>query len=429
MENEIKFYDNNINDDGNEISANGKPKMKIWKKILIGLFISIITLIGLFFYLPSVLGIFFRDIPKVNDADLKLEPIMVSDSDNAYFDYKKLDSIVVNKVGDQNITTFLASNNWNQSFVDEILNKNQEAIQIFEQSVQKSKYQDPIIANLNSLGPDTVLFSLTNMRTMAQVISIKSANLSKEGKQKEALDEAFEIIDMGQKLKHSPTLIHYLVGIAINKTGLERIQYLIKDSNLSADILNIYQGRLETSKNNNEDIKNAFKAEYISGVNTLNTLSSEKNASESLGLSDEKSIEQYMKASSRGFFYFHPNQTKELFADRTRKNMELLDKTCDQVAETKNTNQEKKNKYSIIKIYFTPNAIGKILNDVLNISLSSFVLKECEQKAFIINIQLDLAKKAYFNTNGKQPESMNDLVPGYIPKPLIDPYNGEEVKF
>ena len=136
-----------------------------------------------------------------------------------------------------------------------------------------------------------------------------------------------------------------------------------------------------------------------------------------------------MKASSRGFFYFHPNQTKELFADRTRKNMELLDKTCDQVAETKNTNQEKKNKYSIIKIYFTPNAIGKILNDVLNISLSSFVLKECEQKAFIINIQLDLAKKAYFNTNGKQPESMNDLVPGYIPKPLIDPYNGEEVKF
>lgn len=428
MENnsKIEFDNKELNYSENKMLIAEKPKMKIWKKILIGVIISIFVLGGLLLYLPSILGIFFRDIPKVNDADLKLEPIVVSDSDNAYFDYAKIDSIVINKAGDQDTATFLASKNWDQSFVDEILNKNQEAIQIFEQSVRKSKYQDPIMTDLNSFGPNTILSPVSHIRTMAQVISIKSANLSKEGKQKEALEKAFEIIDMGQKLKHSQTLIHYLVGIAINKVGLERIQYLIKDSNLSADILNTYQGRLETFKNNNENIKNIFKSEYILGVNALNMLSTEEITS-SVALSNTDSVDKYMRNSSRGFFYFHPNQTKELFANRARKQMALVDKTCDQIAGVNSEN--KLAKRSLIKIYFTPNAIGKILNDVVDVSLNSFILKECEQKTLIVNIQLDLAKRAYFNANGKQPESINDLIPNYLPQELIDPYNGKEIKF
>ena len=128
MENEIKFCDNNSDGNENKKFTTEKPKMKMWKKILIVIIISIFFLVGLLLYLPSILGIFFRDIPGVNDADLKIEQTIVPDSDNAYFDYIKLDSMLTNKIGDKDVATFLANNDWDQNFVDKILSKNQKRL-------------------------------------------------------------------------------------------------------------------------------------------------------------------------------------------------------------------------------------------------------------------------------------------------------------
>lgn len=356
-----------------------KQKKKLWKKILIWFFAVLFVLIILFYSSPHILGLFYKDISSVNDSDLRIVPEVVADSDNAYFDYLKLSGKVISSVGGKDVDTFLAGTDWNQNFVDTILTQNQTAIQIFENSSQKTKYQDPAFSNVDNLTAAAVTFPLGDVRKISKIMSIKSTDLSRKGNLLEALTNAFEITDTGQKIENSyGDLIGVLSGSAIKQIGLERIQRLIKSPSLSPDQIYVYQSKLESYKDNKEKIASAFKFEYIRQTNTIGN---------SLGNALKEA--KMSSANLRASFYYQPNKTRQLLAESMRKNILFSSETCDQLKEVNTPEPEK---LSAAKLYFTPNAIGVILSRVISVTMTSPYLKDCEQDKLITDLQSELAK-------------------------------------
>jgi hypothetical protein len=355
-----------------------KPKRKLWKKILIWFFAVMLFLIILFYSLPHILGLFYKDIASVNDSDLRITPEVVSKTDNAYFDYVKLSGKVVSTVDGKEAGTYLSGSDWDQTFVDTLLNQNLPALQIFAESLRKAKYQDPVFSDYNNLTLEAETFPLGDVRDISKIMSVLSANLSRSGNLPEALAIAFEITDTGDKIeKSNGNLLNILSGIAIKQIGLERIQRLIKSPSVSPEAASIYRSKLESYRNNKEGIANAMKVGYISQANTISK--SINDAVIKAGIDPVK---------LRNNFYYQPNNTKLLLADSMRKNIAYSKMTCDQLKEIKDPEREK---ISALSLYFTPNPIGRILVNVMSIPLSSQYLKDCEQDKMITDLESSLA--------------------------------------
>ena len=354
-----------------------KPKRKLWKKILIWFFAVVLVLIVLFYSLPHILGLFYKDISSVNDSDLRITPEVVAKADNAYFDYLKLNGKVVSSVGSQDITAFLAGADWDQNFVDVILNQNLPALQSFAESVHKPKYQDPAISDIDNLTAETVTFPLGDVGKISKITSVLSANLARSGNLSEALAVAFEITDTGDKIeKSNGDLLNILSGIAIKQIGLERIQRLIKSPGVSPEAVSIYRSKLESYRNNKESIANAMKVEYISQTNTI-----------SKSINDAVIKAGIDPAKLRNNFYYQPNNTKLLLAESMRKNIAYSKLTCDQLKEIK---EPERKKISPLSLYIKPNAVGLILDQIMSVSLISPYLKDCDQEKLITDLESNL---------------------------------------
>jgi hypothetical protein len=360
-----------------------KPKMKVWKKILIGIFAAIIFLIVLFYSSPYILGLFFRDISTVADTDLIIIPKNISNSDNAYYDYIKLDGKVFTSANGIKISDFLSGGDWDQNFVDSILSQNQEAITIFDASAAKSNFQNPDFSDPRKINMgDAPPSYMKNIRDISQVISLQSADLSRKGNLDEAINKAFEITGAGQKIENSTCdLICFLTGIAIKDIGIQRLNRILPNVDISSENAAIYNSNLSSYLNNKEPLADAFKVEYMRQTNTISN--SMENALQEANLDPAK---------FKGNFYYQPNRIKELLANDARKYISDLDKSC---SDAKSAGETEPPKLSAWKLQFTPNAAGIILNAVLYVPSigDNMHSKYCDQEEPISNLQNILKKK------------------------------------
>lgn len=371
--------------DQNPDPLSEKPKRKIFKKIITWLSISLVVIIVLYFTLPYILGLFFKDLPSIDDSDLKVSPVAVSNSDNAYYDYQRLEGKIVTEIDGKKVSDFLAGGDWDQNFADSILAKNQDAIMIFNESSTKNYFQDPNFIDIGKLKMEDAPTSyLKDIRAISQVISIQSADLSKKGSVEEAISKALEVADAGQKIENSTCdTVCFLSGITIKDVGLQRLNRLLPNADLSSEKIAIYKNKLSSYLNNKEPLADAFKIEYARQKNTIS--SSMDSALREANLNP---------ANFKGNFYYQPNRIKELLANDARKYISDLDMSC-QEAKSAAEDKTERPKISIWKLYFTPNAVGVILNYVLYTPFmgSNFHVRFCDQEELISSLQNILASK------------------------------------
>lgn len=417
---------------------------KIKKALLIIagiILVPVILVIFLPFILPPALSIFSRDIKPINDSDLQLKNVEIPDEENAHFDLMKLEGNIVEKIGDKSLIAEHAGGEiWNQEYVDELLNGNKKALNFFDEAVEKPKFQDPTFSSPEAFSYDAQIKSLSYIRRIAQISSIKSANLLKQEKDQEALEEAFKILEIGQKIQNSQgTLIHYLVAIAVKDIGFKRIQGIIESTKLSPAILIEYSKKFNDFKENPDWIKNGFKGEYLSQVKAIDYITSTTSIKSIIGSDNTEWLDTLSERVKNNSFYFKPNKTKALFADYARAQIENADKPCDLTTDVQ-TEIEKRmmpirhdNQFlyflSIYKLYFTENVVGKILHNVMAVSLSGVQNRSCQTDFFGSSNQLLMAIKAYKLEKGGYPNSLAALVPRYLFEIPQDPFDGRPFRY
>ncbi|MCK4800143.1 hypothetical protein KAS31_04155 [Candidatus Parcubacteria bacterium] len=396
--------------------------MKKIKVITLG----IVAIIILIILLPSILNLFTKDIESFDDSDLKLYIIEINDEENGYFDLIKIKDVIYNPEGKEKEVRYMAENKvWDQALADEIINNNREAFELFSNAAKKPKYQYPLLANPENININMELPPLNTWRVMSYYSVIKSLNLSKQGRDKEAIEEALNSVYIGQKIQESQvSAIEYLVAIALKENGLETIKEIIKTSSLSNNELTDYAKILDLFYNNEKGLVSVIKGEYQTQANIIDTFTN-KDIKELVYLLEENEINKY-PSELKNSYHFRPNKTKLMFANYAREEIENVDKFCKDVNKI---NIQRKVSDSYIKSYFTENIIGNILYDVVANSLSGINIKKCNEDSLISITKIFIALKSYKNDNGDLPRSLNQLVPAYLESVPLDYFDGNQLRY
>ncbi len=412
----------------NELQTAAQPKKKKWKKIiLITIGIIVILIVGLL-SLPRLLNLFAKDIAPINDSDLQLQKVLVPNSDNAYFDLIKLSGAIYEpKDKSQTILDMVAGKTWDNQVAEDIVSKNSQAFAYFAEAAHKSKYQNPESAEPENITPNMVLPPMSSWRQMARLSAIRAMYLAKQGKDKEALDEALNSVIVGQKIQNSQaTLIEYLVAIAMKGVGLETVQKIIPSSKLTSAELKQYAQGLDKFYKNEDGLIMAFKSEYHIQSWVIDSIISGNTEALKLVVGEEESQNPEIAKKIKDNYYFQPNKTKLLFAEYARANIKSANKSCGEIKATQVRPLAPTNP---AKLYIEENAIGKIIHDVVAASLTSVSTKKCQEDLLIGATQAMIVIKAFKNDTNNYPVSLNELVPNYLSSVPQDPFDGKSLRY
>jgi hypothetical protein len=400
----------------------------------------LVILVILYFSLPTILHyVAGKDSPAPNDQDLQLKKISIPDSQNAYFDLIKLSDKQDGTKAEIKMTSpqgfssidIVNGKGWNQTLVEQAIEQNGAALDIFSAAAEKPKYQEPLNADPALITLDRELIAMNGWREAARLSVIKSELLSRQGKGLEAMDEALKSVKVGYLMEESQaTLINYLVGMAIKNSGLKMVQQNLRFRQYTNDELNNYAQILEQYKGTNEGIKNAFKGEYKTQTLAIDAITQHPDQywNDDSGLETEK---KKLVKKTYNHWLFKPNQTKNIFADYTKGQIIKADQGfCIGTENVDLLAPQPTNIFNAISLPLTENIVGKTLHDVIAVSLDSVFTKKCSQDALFSIVQLNIALKKYANTNaGLFPNTLNELVPVYISSIPNDPFDSKPLKY
>ena len=420
---------------------------------------GLIAFLGLLIVTPMVVlailnVVFGKDEPPPDDRDLLLSRVEISTTENAIYHFlpyydsgskeiilsywteaqeKLKESKEIYWPADKTEKNYqiIIGNEWDEELVKEVMEKNREFFEDFDRFIQSPYFQDPVIRDPASFGIDMPPLALGQYRTFAKLSLLRSTYLFKQGKEKEAFDETIKVIKMGQMLQDAPlpSMIQYLVGIAIKGMGLENLRAMIKETDLSVDLLKIYTHELSRFYANKESLEKIFKGEYISLMNAktkfIDSIPKGKKFSE-----EEKILLQEFLPSGKGeflarFSYFYkPNQTKRFFAEETRRQLEAVNKEWCWTPEIGPLIS-----YYGPKVIFTENLIGKTLHDIVMVGFGAVLQRKCFEDFSVASTQLLMAIKAYQIENKKLPDSLEELSPEYILELPQDPFDKKIIRY
>ncbi len=414
-----------------------KPKRWRGNKIVLTIAGIIILSIVTLLLIPKFQSLFFKDIAPIDDSDLSLKTITPSDNKflmdptlNAYFDLIKIENPVYMPEGKSSvISDMLAGKTWDNNVAEEIISNNQKSFRYFTEANNKQKFQDINRADPINITTWTYMPPLNNWRNMSKLSAIRALYLTKQGKDKEAMNEALNSVGIGQKIQESQiALIEYLVANSMKVIGLETIQKILTVSKLSSDDLKQYGQDLNKYYKNEDGLISSMKMEYHISQRYIDRV--KNNSSEIMsdfmveGMIEEFGPDFVNKIKSN--YYFQPNKTKSLIAENTRANISNVSISCNNIKTVEITKQTSEDPE---KLYVGENAVGKILHDISAIDLTSRIIKKCQEDVLIGATQVLIAIKAYKNNTGNYPDSLTDLVPSYLSSVPRDPFDEQILKY
>lgn len=403
-------------------------RKKVWKKIVLIIVGFLGVLVVGILSLPLVLGLFAKDIPLIDDSDLQLQKISIPDKDNAYFDLIKLDKAIYEpKDKSQVIADMVAGKTWDNQLTYEIISQNAPAFEYFNQAARKPNYQNPESADPANITPNMVLTPMNSWRQMAQLSAIRALYLARQGKDKEAFDEAWNSVNVSQKIQESQlTLIEYLVATAMKRVGLETIQKVVSSIKLSSGELKLYAQSLNRYYENEDGLVTSFKGEYYFNSWVIDSLASGSMEALKSVIGEQKSQNLNIVKRVKDNYYFQPNKTKLLLAEYARASIKSVNEFCGKIRATEVKPLAITHP---VTLYVEENAIGKILHDVLAVSLAGASKTKCREDLLVGATQAIIAIKAFKNDTNNYPISLNELVPDYLLSIPQDPFDEKPLKY
>jgi len=398
-------------------------------------------IIGLFFS-ASFFNIFWgRDIPPVDDSDLRLSKVEIPEEENAFFLLfqagEKLN--IIYERHEISFDEMAVGEKWDDEFARELIENNQEFFELFDKAMELPFFQFPEFQDPETIGIDVVIPGISVFRNMARLNSIKANYLFIEGEEEESLDLIIKTLKMGQLLQDTPVspFINYLVGLAIKDVGLQRLRIIIPGLTLSPEAIKNYIIQLDQFKENEQGLVTSWKTEYMffSKVKAVidktfsGQLSTEDLKKELEWLVDSD-IELFSKVTpnNRLNYFYKPNQTQQIFVEYYRNNIADANKDCYQIKPIEIELQIPLYGHPL-KMLFTENVIGKILYDITAVSLGNVFYPKCSRDFSITGTQLLLAMKAFQADNGRLPASSDELVPEYLSDIPKDPFDGQPIRY
>lgn len=335
-------------------------------KSLAAIIILVVIVIIIPLFLSIVKG---KDIPPVDDSNLQLQTINIPAEENAFYDLDKMHDLVETKSvpADKNLVSdYLTSDEWSKEVVIQILADNEEALQYYSAAAEKGKFQLPYTDDPSKIASDMPVTPLNSWREASRLSAVKAIWLAKNGQEREALNEAFKSITIGNAIINSQSLlITYLAGLSIKDSGLDTLQKVISIIPEDSSVLMEYQLKLEDHQARGNSAP--FIIEYLIIKQALDNI--EEKVEAELGTD--------IKFLINNKYYYKKNLTLSYYYDFYNQLVIEANKDCEEIKPAQELTYQLE-KSNLLKMYFVENAIGKYFTEIPELALNNILSKKCQ---------------------------------------------------
>jgi hypothetical protein len=415
---------------GDHISEN-KPAEKI--------LIILLSVLGMPIFMATMYvytsNAFWLDEGPFNSSDLRMDVLQIEDDKNAFFDLQKAHTILyASAEAGALLRDHGQGTTWDQSFVDSTLSTNRIAIEFFESASTKPQFQIPKYNTATNphLKPE---LNFEDMFLVIHLVAMDARDRFLNGDEQAAFEEALRIVRVGYLIEMSKSSnIEYSIGSAIRESGLSLIQDLSKETTLPAKTLQGYAEQVARYRDTSIGLVRTLNEEYLFTEEEL-----KKHSSDLLETITSRqttfSLFNQIRSDYNGLssFYYKPNKTHRLLAQAYRDSMNRVREDCGNASfqipsVNKTILAETEPSLSLL---LTENSAGKIfLRSSIEPAEASH-LQVCNMEFYTAATQTMLAIRAYENTNGSLPPTL-DILMEYISTDPFSPikaplqYNKEE---
>jgi hypothetical protein len=389
------------------------------KTIAILLSFSVVAFIGLKIYFFANSG----DEELLDNSHLVFETINIPDEKNGWFELKKAgEKMHYPEDKSELITEMVNGEAWDQKLVDELVEKNQEALEYFNKSAEYDFIVNPSRNNLSTenLNFDTVFESIPFYRNINKLNLILAKNEIKRNNLDRGISRFISSISVSYKIADKNILfIEYLLTLSVNTHNHSAISNTLNEISLRKDESIILQRELEKNK---ENLAYVFKGEFWNTANSFQSM----YKSEDLSETEKEFIAKNL--SNKSNFYLKPNKHLNALNKIATRNVENSYRSCNNLIPFETVDSIRYE--NPLSLFFTENAISKILIRLTSVNLDSIHKKRCAEDFDILALQVKLAANAFRNDNKRYPNDVEEIKKdGYLVAETPDSINGWDLKY
>lgn len=386
---------------------------KVW--IIAGITLVFLVGVGL---------LVLRDIGPVDDSDLALSPREVDPAQNPFPDLRLF------TLPDDDLDRISRGNRMlqgkeplDEAYLDELIEEFASERELFDRYAGMTDWQFD-----EEIRFTTLMDFISPWMRVAELKYFEFRRHLAEGKTDEAIEDALSLVRFGHGMQSARgTLILSLVGIAITERGHQALVEILQSGRLDEAQLNNLALRLDERDFSDELITDALRIEYQSFKLTVEDIASGKESWSGLtGGSTGGPL--VLRPGVPEFLNFKKNRTILLFADSYRQmilEVPLPRSEAPRLA-TRKAEEILKDRWRHL---VSGNAVGIIIFGVGIPAIDSMADRFSEQQIIHDLTRLQVALLRYRAEEGTYPESLDSLVPKYLPAIPLDEMDGKPLRF
>ena len=359
-----------------------------------------------------------RDDPPPDDGDLWVRGESIPDAENGFLLLDEAQRSAIQPPDSTAVYRAIEGDAWNATAVESFLAANAKALALRDQGLARGGFRWPDSGSTHAASAGYLV--------LAKCSSLRSLELFRRGREKEAIDEALKNIDLGCRLENGQGLfIHYLAGIATKDFGLHRLQQLVADAKLDSAELRECGQRLSPCGIASQGAANAARAEYRIRCSSIDGVLAQ--------LTHRGSRPPSIRAGLVWSYELKVNRTKVVLAAVCRAQVANAGLTYSESAPArdrlaKEASTSEADMQSALS-WLRPNGLGRsVLAVALGVGDPGAEVK-CRENVHVSAIRLQIAILGFQKAKGKLPDRLDDLVPEFIEAVPPDDFDGKPMRW
>lgn len=368
----------------------------------------------------------FWDTAAPDVGDLRLVPAAVLPEDNAYTYFLQATNAFCPPT-EFSYYRYTKGDPVDEALVYACITNNQETLDWIRRGVECPDCQLPGVAG-RALGPDRGIPN-ASFFGIGRVIAIQSRFERLQGRSAEATDACLLLLRFGNHL-HAGSVcnLDFMIGNAMVHTGLGQAEALSRDHRCEAQD----RARLATALANltptETVLDNVIRGEYVVLANILDRLPQTMAASlwyVGDGFWNRMRIKVYRSIFIPSYF-MQNNRTKHIIADDSRQ---VITHVSSVYADSPSWNDIRSGADVRGRLPFA-NTLGRwIVAMFSRVSLEYACQLKYRTESSIAGIRLILACRAFEEQMARLPDTLDELVPAFMPSVPRDPFDGQPFRY
>ncbi len=356
-----------------------------------------------------------RDLPQVDDADLRIErpPVDAERNLRTHLD-RRIERMAWDDDYAERVRRLVRAEDFDRSAASALLAQQREGLADLESLLRVPHFRIP---PLRAEAPWDEVPRELHYRHLAWGLALRSRLAAEDGDAERAAHEAFLALDLGQRVERATGagFVTVLTSRGIKKIGLDALDRASRIAGFEAEHSKELARRLDSYRAARQAWADMWAVEY--------------EFISSMIIEELVGVPSDLPAWVPERYVFHPNRSMQMLADAYRaRRRTAWAPTCADMDFP--LGWDPGDPVQKLRVVLGPNSVGRLLFHAGGTpNMARMMLRRCQLDVEIGATQARLALRAWQSEHGSLPEDLEDLVPGYLDAVPVDAFDGRPLRY